>query len=456
MRRPFTRHGVVGLLLVALLIVLVACGSSGVDAPTNVTATPGAANITVTWEDASDDEEGFVVYRKGTAPDAGFERLAETDADVTSYTDDTVELEQAYFYAVTAKLGAQESRLATTSEPVTPKPATMSLSVTWQGAGGGRVTSDPAEVTCDPTQGECSFDLTTDEAYTLSVAPDATSDFGGWGGDCAAAGTEPCTLTMDAPKRVQVTLNQAERTLTLLKAGDGAGTVTSSNVAGLTCDEACTEAAASFIIGTSVGLSAEAAAGSVFRAWEGACDGADCTVQLDENKTVTARFEKVAPPVIESFSAEPATILRGQSTLLSWQVEDNPETTLRLEPTNENVTGETELRVSPTETTTYELVASNTSGEDTRTTTVTVTPASVLEVIVRGSAGKVESTPTGINCRVDSEGDCSEIYAAGTSVTLEAFEGNFTRWQVCGGEVDGATCTLTLGENNQAVIAEFE
>ena len=453
MRRPLTRYGVVGLLLAALLTVLVACGSSGVNAPTNVTASPGAANITVTWEDVSEDEDGFVVYRKGTAPDASFERLAETDADVTSYTDDTVELEQAYFYAVTAKLGAQESRLATTSEPVTPKPATMSLSVTWQGAGGGRVTSDPAGVTCEPTQGECTFDLTTDETYTLSVAPDTTSDFGGWGGDCAAVGTEPCTLTMDEPKQVQITLNQAERTLTLLKAGDGAGTVTSSNVAGLTCDETCEEAAASFIIGTSVGLRAEAAAGSVFRAWEGACDGADCTVQLDENKTVTARFEKVAPPVLTNFSTEPATILRGQSARLTWQTEDNPETVLRLNPGDEDVTGKTEVRVSPTETTTYELVARNTSGEVRLETTVTVQPAFTLDVIVQGSPGKVESNPAGINCSASS-GSCSAIYQEGTDITLTAFEGTFREWKGCPDSAAN-TCTLTLNQA-EAVIAVFE
>ena len=250
------------------------------------------ANITVTWEDASDDEDGFVVYRKSDASDADFERLGETAADVTSYTDDTVELGQGYLYEVTAKLGTQESRAAATGEAVTPKPATMPLSVTWQGAGGGRVRSDPATVNCTPAQGGCTFNLTTDETYTLTAEPDATSDFGGWGDDCAAAGTDPCTLTMDTPKQVQVTLNQAERTLTLLKAGDGEGTVTSSNVAGLTCDAACEEASSSFIIGTSVGLTAEAAAGSVFREWEGAC-AAEQTAPSSSNRRRQDRYRSL-------------------------------------------------------------------------------------------------------------------------------------------------------------------
>ena len=455
MRRLLTRYGAVGLFVGLLFVVLAACGSGGVNAPANITATPGAASITVTWEDASEDEDGFVVYRKSAASDTDFERLAETEADVTSYTDDTVELEQRYLYEVTAVLGTQESRPTATSEPVAPKSATMPLSVTWQGAGGGRITSEPPGVDCAPTQGECTFELTTDETFTLTVMPDATSDFGGWGGDCAAAGTEPCSLTMDTPKQVQITLNQAERTLTLLKAGDGAGTVTSSNVAGLTCDVGCDEEAASFIIGTSVGLEAEAAAGSVFRGWEGACDGTEnCTVQLDENKSVTARFEKVAPPVINSFSADPDNILRGRSTVLSWQVEDNPETTLRLNPGDQNVTGETQVSVTPTETTTYELVASNTSGEDSQATEVTVESAFTLDVIVQGSSGKVESNPVGIDCSVNDSSGCDAIYRQGTEVTLTAFDGTFREWKGCPSST-GNTCTVILNQA-EAIIAEFE
>ena len=77
------------------------------------------------------------------------------------------------------------------------------------------------------------------------------------------------------------------RTLTVSKAGNGTGSVTSSP-AGIDCGSDCSE---SYADGTSVTLTATPAAGSTFSGWSGACTGiGTCTVAMDADKNVTATF----------------------------------------------------------------------------------------------------------------------------------------------------------------------
>ncbi len=82
------------------------------------------------------------------------------------------------------------------------------------------------------------------------------------------------------------------QTLTVSKAGTGAGTVTSSP-GGISCGSDCSEA---FNQGTGVTLSQSAAAGSAFAGWSGACSGTGgCTVTMDQARSVTATFTAVTP-----------------------------------------------------------------------------------------------------------------------------------------------------------------
>jgi endoglucanase len=81
------------------------------------------------------------------------------------------------------------------------------------------------------------------------------------------------------------------QTLTVAKAGTGAGTVTSSP-AGINCGATCS---ASFASATSVTLTASAAGGSTFAGWSGACTGtAACTVSMSAARSVTASFSTTA------------------------------------------------------------------------------------------------------------------------------------------------------------------
>jgi PASTA domain/Divergent InlB B-repeat domain len=112
----------------------------------------------------------------------------------------------------------------------------------------------------------------------------AGSSFAGWSGACSGAGS--CTLTMGAG-HTAVARFESDKTLTLTRAGNGAGTV-SSSPAGISCGSSCAHA---FSHGTAVTLTAVASARSRFAGWSGACTGTgSCTVPMSANQSVTATF----------------------------------------------------------------------------------------------------------------------------------------------------------------------
>lgn len=74
-------------------------------------------------------------------------------------------------------------------------------------------------------------------------------------------------------------------------------------------------------------------------------------------------------PAISLFTATPATITTGQSTVLSWNVANTSSTSL---DNGIGATASTSITVNPLTTTTYTLSAANGTGTSTATTTVTV------------------------------------------------------------------------------------
>jgi hypothetical protein len=100
-----------------------------------------------------------------------------------------------------------------------------------------------------------------------------------------AANTATCSFT--------VTVNNP--TLTVARAGTGSGTVT-SNPPGINCPPDCIEHVP---VGTHFTLTATPADGSVFVNWSGGgCPATGtCGVTVDNDTTVSARFDLAAPPV---------------------------------------------------------------------------------------------------------------------------------------------------------------
>ena len=141
------------------------------------------------------------------------------------------------------------------------------------------------------------------EYQTSDMSVLGTIDFnpdGSEGLDFMAAGASPegAFLYLSAgnsPAMPLVKLQYAALyDLDVVKAGSGAGTVT-SDVGGIDCGTTCS---ASIVESTaSVVLTAAPASGSTFAGWSGACSGADttCTVTMGAARSVTATFDTASP-----------------------------------------------------------------------------------------------------------------------------------------------------------------
>jgi hypothetical protein len=157
------------------------------------------------------------------------------------------------------------------------------LALAKAGSGSGTISSSPAGISCGLT---CAHAFTHGTAVTLTATPSAGSSFAGWSGACS--GTGPCTLTMGADQTATARF-ESDKTLTLTRAGNGAGTV-SSSPAGIICGSTCAHA---FGHGTAVTLTAVASARSRFAGWSGACSGTgrNCTLTMSEARSVSATFK---------------------------------------------------------------------------------------------------------------------------------------------------------------------
>jgi hypothetical protein len=112
--------------------------------------------------------------------------------------------------------------------------------------------------------------------------------------------TEKTPLMLSPPSRshtwvVTSGVPNTKRLVTLSKAGTGTGSV-SSSPSGLSCTASCSGASASFASTSAVTLTAQAASGSTFAGWSGACTGTgSCTIPPGTSSVnVTAQFNSTA------------------------------------------------------------------------------------------------------------------------------------------------------------------
>jgi len=124
--------------------------------------------------------------------------------------------------------------------------------------------------------------------------------------------------------------------------------------------------------GGSLTVTATADSGYAFSGWTGDASGAANPLTLSNvtrNMTITASFKQ--KPGISAFTATPAAISPGQSSVLKWTVSNADSVSIG--PGVGDVTESTEKSVRPTATTTYTLTAKNQNGDSsTRAVTVTV------------------------------------------------------------------------------------
>ena len=172
-----------------------------------------------------------------------------------------------------------------------PPPPPHTLNVLLAGTGTGSVISTPSGIDCG---NDCSEVFTTsDQVVTLR----ADGQFASWNG-CDSVDANRCTVTMNRSRNVTATFVAGAPSLFLLsvlKNGDGTGVVLSSP-GGIECGFACV---ATFQAGAVVTLTANAVGGSQAVGFTG-CDqvtgGNQCTVTMNQSRTVAASFRAVQPP----------------------------------------------------------------------------------------------------------------------------------------------------------------
>jgi hypothetical protein len=151
------------------------------------------------------------------------------------------------------------------------------LAINRAGNGSGIVTSAPAGINCG---NDCFQAYPIDTPVTLTATPaDANSAFDGWSGDADCADGQ---VTMATGLSCTATFS-AVRQLTITRAGDGSGRVTSTPT-GIDCGTAC---AAYFYQGEAVALTATPDAISTIAHWSGDATCPNPVLSLDRACTAT-------------------------------------------------------------------------------------------------------------------------------------------------------------------------
>lgn len=157
--------------------------------------------------------------------------------------------------------------------------------ITDQTYGAGKVTSNPAGIDCGAT---CRAVVSPGGSVTLTAIPEAGSLFVGWSGD-ACAGTASCSVLMNQPRSVKAAFVSAPRRISVSRAGNGDGVVTSTNGT-IVCGNACD---ANFSPAVGIELIAVPVRGSSFVGWSGDCVGlGNCIIAQNKDVAVTAIFNR--------------------------------------------------------------------------------------------------------------------------------------------------------------------
>lgn len=318
----------------------------------------------------------------------------------------------------------------------------FTLTVTTAGNGGGQV--DGGGIGCPGAS--CAITVDAGTAIALTASPDATSRFSGWSGDCAGDGA--CAVTVSNDMTVDAVFI---RQFDVEAAVNGSGGIL-SDPAGIDCPGDCT---GRFDTGSSVVLTASAAAGWRFAGWSGdaACTGTGtCTLAAAEY-----RVAEVAAAFVQQFALDVAMSGTGGGSVSGPDI-SCPGDCSQTYDAGTVIT----LAAAPDAASIFTGWSGACSGvgacEITLAGAVSVTATFTarqfpLTVTLAGSgSGSVTSNPAGISCGAT----CTAGFDAGTLVTLTAAaapSSSFAGWSgACTGT---GACVVTLSEA-QSVTATFE
>ena len=323
------------------------------------------------------------------------------------------------------------------------------LTVMVTGTGTGSVASSPSGITCP---GTCTDTFDHGTPVTLTATPTGGSSVS-WSG-CDATMGNTCTVNLTAARTVTTTFSSGPQTLTVTKAGNGSGTV-SSTPAGISCGAACAMDSASFAFNTSVTLVASPVSPATFAGWSGGgCAGTgDCTVTMNQARSVTATFSAGAQLLTWTASGTGAGSL---SVVPSQPPTTCPMPTSCYYPYNTTVT----ITESPAAGSSFVGWSGDCTGSGTSCVVAMTQSRSVdaeFRLVTRrltvalGGAGGGTVTPSPVG---DSCGQRCWDYPHGAVVTLTATpdaSSTFTGWSSCPGT---GTCQVTMTADT-AVTATF-
>ncbi len=106
--------------------------------------TASAAQLTLSWTDASDNEDGFAIERK-TGTSGTFARVASVGSNISTYTDASLASSTTYCYRVNAFNTAGNSPY---TNEICGTTLAASFTLTLNRSGNGTVTSSPAGINC--------------------------------------------------------------------------------------------------------------------------------------------------------------------------------------------------------------------------------------------------------------------------------------------------------------------
>ena len=238
-----------------LTLLLAACGGDATrdvpTAPTGLTATPGEGVVTLRWQDRSDNETGFTIYRREASTDtasvdstglgsqqaSAFSKLGSVAENVTEYEDTSVTPGTLYRYGVTADGEVSSSAMVATeeNEPVaagnrapsangqslsTPEDAPIAVTLTGSDPDGdaltytivtapayGKLSGDAPKLLYTPKEnynGKDSFTFTVSDGKATSAAATVTLTIGDVN-DAPTANDKEVSTEEDTPVTITLT-----------------------------------------------------------------------------------------------------------------------------------------------------------------------------------------------------------------------------------------------------------
>lgn len=311
------------------------------------------------------------------------------------------------------------------------EPLPPTLSVMRAGTGSGSVTSAPAGISCGSV---CSAAFGVGQSVTLTASPAIGSHFTGWSGACSGAGRS-CNVQMAHARAVTATFEVSRQLSAEVTTGDTSGAILGLDV-GLDCPGDCIVGVPH---GQDVTLEAAPSEGFEFAGWGEACaaqDGPVCTVSMTEARHVTGAFRPVARQLTVTRTGSGKVTGTGIDcgTDCTESYVHGAQVTLTATPAaGASFTG---WSGAPHCTGTVCTVTMDAA----KTVSAAFTTVHTLTV-VKDDGGTVSGP--GIDCGAD----CSETYAAGTSVVLTFNPTSGWNWMAPSGCTPGPApnqCTVLM------------